>query len=98
LAEIAGQYLQKWKKVYIEGRLKTKSWEAQDGTKRYKTEIIAENLIMLNPKGSNVWAQDYEVEVSEWEDDQAIVKKAETKVSTKPVKKEEEINIEDIPF
>jgi|TARA_Y100001960_G_C14586903_1_gene783639 single-strand DNA-binding protein len=47
LAEIAGQYLTKGQKVFIEGRLQTRSWEAQDGTKRYRTEIVGENMIML---------------------------------------------------
>ncbi|PZM86352.1 single-stranded DNA-binding protein [Candidatus Gracilibacteria bacterium] len=51
LAEIAGQYLGKGRQVYIEGRLQTRNWEAQDGTKRYKTEIIGENLIMFGSKG-----------------------------------------------
>ena len=41
LAEIAGEYLRKGSKVYIEGRLQTRSWEAQDGQKRYRTEVIA---------------------------------------------------------
>ena len=48
LAEICGQYLQKGKKVYIEGRLQTRDWEAEDGSKRYKTETVAENMIMLS--------------------------------------------------
>ena len=48
LAEIANQYLSKGKRVYIEGRLTTRSWDAQDGTKRYKTEIVADNMIMLD--------------------------------------------------
>ena len=46
LAEIAGQYLNKGKMVLIEGRIKTRSWQAQDGTKKYRTEIIAENMQM----------------------------------------------------
>jgi len=48
LAEIASQYLAKGRRVYIEGRLQTRSWEAQDGSKRYKTEIVGENMIMLD--------------------------------------------------
>jgi single-strand DNA-binding protein len=48
LAEIANQYLKKGRRVYIEGRLVTRSWDAQDGTKRSKTEIVAENMIMLD--------------------------------------------------
>ena len=52
LAEICGSYLQKGKRVYIEGRLQTRDWTAQDGTKRYTTEVIAENMIMLDgPRG-----------------------------------------------
>ncbi|MBU1166988.1 single-stranded DNA-binding protein [Patescibacteria group bacterium] len=47
LAEICGQYLHKGKQVYIEGRLQTQDWEGQDGVKRYKTEVIADNMIML---------------------------------------------------
>ena len=42
LAEICGQYLHKGSKVYIEGRLQTRSWDDQSGNKRYMTEIIAE--------------------------------------------------------
>ncbi|MBU3925342.1 single-stranded DNA-binding protein [Patescibacteria group bacterium] len=49
LAEIAGQYLTKGKLVLIEGRIKTRSWQAQDGTKKYRTEIIAEAM-QMGPK------------------------------------------------
>ena len=52
LAEILGQYLTKGKKVYIEGRLQTRDWEGQDGVKRYRTEIVAENAIILDRAGS----------------------------------------------
>ena len=48
LAEICGQFLAKGRKVYIEGRLQTREWEGQDGVKRYRTEIVAENMIMLD--------------------------------------------------
>ncbi len=51
LAEIVGQYLRKGSKVFIEGRLQTREWEGEDGVKRYRTEIIAENMIMLDRKG-----------------------------------------------
>lgn len=51
LAEICGQYLKKGMKVYIEGRIQTRDWEAEDGTKRYRTEIVADNMIMLDRKG-----------------------------------------------
>lgn len=51
LAEIAGQYLKKGSKIYVEGRIQTRDWEGEDGVKRYRTEIVAENLIMLDRKG-----------------------------------------------
>jgi len=47
LAEICGQYLKKGRQVYLEGHLQTRSWDDQSGTKRYRTEIVADNLIML---------------------------------------------------
>ena len=50
-AEIAGEFLGKGSKVYIQGRLHTRSWE-QDGQKKYKTEVIAENLIFMDKKGA----------------------------------------------
>ena len=50
LAEIAGEYLRKGSKVYIEGQLRTSSWE-QDGVKRYKTDIHARELQMLDSRG-----------------------------------------------
>lgn len=48
LADICTQYLGKGRKVYVEGRLQTRDWEAQDGSKRNRTEIVAENMIMLD--------------------------------------------------
>lgn len=51
LAEIAGQYLKKGSKVYIEGALKTRKWQGQDGTDRYTTEIVASEMQMLGGPG-----------------------------------------------
>lgn len=54
LAEICGQYLKKGSKVYLEGRLQTRSWDDKNtGVKRYTTEIVADNLIMLDTRGAN---------------------------------------------
>jgi single-strand DNA-binding protein len=52
LAEICSQYLSKGKKVYVEGRLQTRQWDGQDGTKRTTTEIVAENVIILDRAGA----------------------------------------------
>ena len=48
LADICGQYLGKGRKVYVEGRLQTREYEGKDGQKRRTTEIVAENMIMLD--------------------------------------------------
>ena len=53
LAEIAGEYLKKGSKVYIEGRLQTRSWEDKDGSKRYTTEVVADSMTMLDAKGES---------------------------------------------
>ena len=52
LAEIAGEYLHKGSKVYIEGSLKTRKWQGQDGQDRYTTEIVAREMQMLDSRGS----------------------------------------------
>ena len=52
LAEICGQYLRKGSKVYLEGKLQTRSWDDKNtGAKRYMTEVVADDLIMLDSKG-----------------------------------------------
>jgi single-strand DNA-binding protein len=53
LADIIGQYLKKGSQVYIEGRLQTRSWDGQDGKKNYRTEIVADNMIMLGRPGGS---------------------------------------------
>jgi single-strand DNA-binding protein len=50
LAELAQKYLHKGSQVYIEGRLKTRSWEDKDGNKKFATEIVGDNLIILDKK------------------------------------------------
>jgi single-strand DNA-binding protein len=50
LAEVAQQYLRKGSQLYLEGRLQTRDWTGQDGVKRYRTEVVADNFIMLGSK------------------------------------------------
>mgnify|MGYP005995084527 CR=1 FL=1 len=52
LAEIAGQYLKKGSKVYIEGSLRTRKWQDQQGQDRYTTEIVANEMQMLDSRGA----------------------------------------------
>ncbi len=51
LAEIAGEYLRKGSKVYIEGRIQTRKWQDKEGLDRYTTEIIANDMQMLDSRG-----------------------------------------------
>jgi len=51
LGEIAGEYLKKGSKVYVEGSLRTRKWQAQDGSDRYSTEIVASEMQMLESRG-----------------------------------------------
>jgi single-strand DNA-binding protein len=51
LAEQVGQNLRKGRKVYVEGRLATRSWDGPDGQKRYRTEVIANQVLYLDPAG-----------------------------------------------
>jgi single-strand DNA-binding protein len=52
LAEIAGEYLKKGSQAYIEGHIRTRKWQAQDGQDRYTTEIVADSMNMLDSRGS----------------------------------------------
>ncbi|BAO43902.1 single-stranded DNA-binding protein [Thiolapillus brandeum] len=51
LAEIAGEYLHKGSRVYIEGSLRTRKWQVQDGTDRHSTEVVANEMQMLDSRG-----------------------------------------------
>ncbi len=92
LAEICGQFLRKGSKVFIEGKLQTRDWEAEDGTKRYRTEIVAENMIMLDKKGGE--SGDYEPPMRNAPADD--VESAGAKTSAAPA--EGDVSIDDLPF
>ncbi|MBD3671756.1 MAG: single-stranded DNA-binding protein [Gammaproteobacteria bacterium] len=59
LGEIAGEYLRKGSKVYIEGRLQTRKWQDQSGQDRYTTEIVANEMQMLDSRGAAGGSSDY---------------------------------------
>ncbi|MFH1621178.1 MAG: single-stranded DNA-binding protein [Patescibacteria group bacterium] len=87
LAEICSQYLAKGRKVYIEGRLQTREWEGQDGNKRQRTEIVAENMIMLDrAPAAGLQSGTIGSQVSA------------TEPTIEKVPAETEIKLEDIPF
>lgn len=112
LAEICSQYLKKGQLVLIEGRIQTRSWEGQDGNKKYRTEIVADNM-QMGPKAGQPTGEAGggapsapstgpdivgEVQLDEVDEKE---KKSDTKKTTKKTKKEEpeeEIDVKDIPF
>jgi single-strand DNA-binding protein len=89
LAEICGQYLVKGQEVLFEGRLETRVWEGQDGQKRSRTEIIAENM-QLGSKGRGGEGGNYQPRPNANKDSAPAPE-------SEPLD-EEEIKIEDIPF
>ncbi len=89
-AELVKQYLHKGNGVFLEGRIQTRSWDAQDGTKRYRTEIVADR-IQFGPKGG--------APGSAYEPKETSASKPEAKKDEPAIDyPEEEINAEDIPF
>lgn len=90
LAEVCSQILKKGRKVYVEGRLQTREWEAQDKTKRRTTEVVIDNMIALSPSGVGTGAGVSTIPVV-----------SSAKLSKKKAVKQEEDEIvaaEDIPF
>ena len=86
LADVSAQYLRKGSQVYVEGRIQTRDWTGQDGVKRWRTEIVADNMIMLGsatgarPAGDTAPAHSNDFS------------------APAPEVVEEEIKLEDIPF
>lgn len=97
LADICGQYLHKGSKVFIEGRLQTRDWVGQDGVKRYRTEIIAENMIMLDRAGS-AGQSSPSAEMPPVPSEPVINYDAPTASANNSEYSEEEIRVENIPF
>lgn len=104
LAEIAHQYLTKGSLVMVEGRIETRSWNDQSGNKRYRTEIVAENM-QLGPRPSYTASPSeamtgknasHEVdEIPTIESDEPIAQSGSSETENS---EEGEINVKDIPF
>lgn len=100
LAEICEQYVRKGSKIYVEGRIQTRDWEGEDGVKRYRTEIVMDNLILLDKKGASTDAASGEQESGSFRSpfqpvrEQRNLKEKKEEGETK----EEEISIDDLPF
>ncbi len=113
LAELMAQLVHKGSKIYVEGRLQTRSWEGQDGGKRNRTEIVMNDFILLTPKGATAPAateadiEDFPAPKKEEtpKEEKPKPKKIADEKTQKPKEEEkttaddsEEINLDDIPF
>ena len=99
LAEIVGQIYKKGRRTYVEGRLQTRSWDGQDGIKRYKTEVIASELLLQDSQRSGEMSPEPTAHPATafGEVPQPAVIAADNAPTT-PATSDDEINIEDIPF
>lgn len=102
LAEICGQYLTKGQLVLFEGRMETRTWEGQDGVKRSRTEIIAENM-QMGPRARSQEGGSGSYQNPVGKRDENVPQAEAPKQQNDSQKKsgnngEEEIKIEDIPF
>ena len=106
LAEICSQLLKKGRKVYVEGRLSTRSWQGQDGAQKQRTEVVITDMVILDRKMDETGgeadvpefgSQSHEAPV---EESQVEEKKSTKKSKSEPKEevKAEEVNEEDIPF
>jgi single-strand DNA-binding protein len=110
LAELCSQFLVKGRKVYVEGRLSTRNWTGQDGTQKTTTEVVIDDMILLDSKqsgGASHQAErseenvEPEAEAESHEEQPARPKKQIKKEEPKekePVNSDEEVAPDDIPF
>jgi single-strand DNA-binding protein len=93
LAEIASQYLTKGAMVFIEGRIQTRSWDGQDGAKKWRTEIVAESM-QMGPRGQTSASASDEGRAS----GAPSPKQDDQEIGTIEYPGDDEINPNDIPF
>lgn len=99
LAEIASQYLHKGSLVFIEGRIENRSWDAQDGTKKFRTEIVAETM-QLGPRVPSIvpQAQATNAPLTKEAPSQGSRENDIPIIEEGDLPEEKEIKVEDIPF
>lgn len=103
LGEICAQYMKKGMRVYIEGSLRNRSWTGTDGQKKYRTEIFAENAIMLDYKGQGEFGENSSKNFSKPTGSTAqnnnVAIPSPEQIPTIDINDEqEEVRVEDIPF
>lgn len=95
LAEICSQILKKGRKVYVEGRLSTRTWTGQDGNQRNRTEIIIDDMIILDSKRDT---QEEATAQPEQKTEEQTPKKKKVTDGAEEKPDEDSVNPDDIPF
>lgn len=100
LAEICSQLLKKGRKVYVEGRLTTRSWQAQDGTQKQRTEVVISDMVILDKKDDSGSADLGDSMIESQVSPDEVPAKAEKpkKAKEEPEEVPSDIGEEDIPF
>lgn len=95
LAEIASQYLKKGSLTLIEGRLQTRTWEDQNGNRKYRTEIIGERM-QLAPK--SIYSESQKTPTGQTNSKASEQQSGQQEENIPVIEEDEEINVEEIPF
>lgn len=95
LAELCSQFLVKGRKVYVEGRLATRSWTGQDGQQKSTTEVVIDDMILLDSKGSGAARSEGDAPVSA--PAAQTSKPATKKAAAEEPKAQESENVDDVP-
>ncbi len=96
LAEICSQLLSKGRKVYVEGRLQTRSWDDQNGTKHYRTEIVVDEMVVLDSRP--VRSGDDSTATHNQDEAPGGEESVQSKDASAPKEGEESVNPDEIPF
>lgn len=98
LAEICGKFVKKGKKVYVEGRLSTRSWQDKDGQTKYMTEVVLTDVILLDSQGGGTPLGESSSEEFDVPETTEETRKEEKSDESKKSKKIEQTASDDIPF
>ena len=96
LAEICDSHLKKGMLVYVEGYLKTRSWDREDGTRNYRTEVVLHDMIILEKRSDHMDDYDPDMSSDDDDDDSEETPKKETKSSTATPEMEVEVKTSDL--
>jgi len=99
LAELCSQLLAKGRKIYVEGRLRTNQWQGQDGSQRNTTEVVIEDMIILDSKRPVTSTEELHAEPADVPvEETPVAEKTEEQPVETPTPVTEQVNPDDIPF